>query len=74
MQLMNEHQWMVKNPKELEKHRGKWIAILNETVVMEGNSYLDVFSRIKEKYPKQMPLITYILNKDEEQMIAPISQ
>ena len=63
---------MVNNPKELEKHRGKWIAVLNEGVVLEGNSYLEVFSKIKEKYPKQTPLITYILNRDEEQMIASI--
>ena len=70
MQLLKEHQWMAKNPKELEKHRGKWIAILDGSVVMEGNSYLEVFSNMKGKYPKQMPLITYILNKDEEQMIA----
>jgi len=70
MQLLKEHQWMAKNPKELEKHRGKWIAILNGNIIAEGNSYLEVFSETKEKFPKQLPLITYVLNKDEEQMIA----
>lgn len=70
MGLLKEHQWLVSHPKELEKHRGIWIAVLDGKIIATGNNYEEVYNRSKKKYPDKYPLITYILKKEEEDLIA----
>ena len=33
MQLQEEHNWIVGHSRELEKHRGKWIAVTKTGIV-----------------------------------------
>ncbi len=73
VQLVREHEWMAKHPKELKIFEGKWIAILENNVIATGNSYLEVWNMVKEKYPDNLPLITYVLRPEETQMIANVS-
>jgi len=68
--LLQEHKWAVKHPEEIEKYRGKWIAVLDGKIISTGNNYEEVFAAVKKNIPQKYPLITYVLKKDDENFIA----
>ena len=68
--LLQEHNWLALHPKEIEKFRGKWVAVLGEKIIDTGGSYGEVFGRVKKFIPQKYPLITYILKKEEENFVA----
>lgn len=43
--------------EDMHKFSGKWIAILNKKVVASGENLKEMLREVKEKYPKQEPLI-----------------
>ncbi len=70
--LLQEHKWTVQHPEELEKYRGKWIAVMDSSVIAVGGSYKEVFGKIKQFIPQKYPLITYILKREEENLVADV--
>ena len=42
---------------DLGKYVGKWVGIVDNTVVSSGKSGKDVFAKVKEKYPESTPLL-----------------
>jgi len=43
--LIAAHEWCVGHPKELEKHPGKWVAVVDGKVVAAGNTYGIVYKK-----------------------------
>jgi hypothetical protein len=41
----------------LGQYVGKWVGIVNNTVVSSGKSGKEVFAEVKEKYPNNTPLL-----------------
>ena len=68
--LMEEHEWMIKNPSELQKYAGRWIAVLKNKVIAHGRTFSDAYSKSKKLAPDAIPLITYVLKKGEELLIV----
>ena len=42
---------------DLGKYVGKWVVIVNNTVVSSGKSGKEIFAEAKEKYPNKTPLL-----------------
>ncbi len=63
MQLQEEHKWIVEHSKELEKHRGKWIAVTKTGIVASSFSLKGVY----KKAPKA--LLFLVPRKGEENYI-----
>lgn len=63
MQFQEEHKWIVKHPEELEKHRGKWIAVNRTGIVASGIS----LRKVHRKAPNA--LFFLIPRKGEENYI-----
>jgi len=70
MTIQEEHKWLATHWKDLEPFSGKWVAVLNGGVVASGNSFEDVWKRVKTNNMEKAPLVTYIFKPGEEQLIA----
>lgn len=66
--MNNEHEWLLKHTQELEKYRGKWIAVSGSKIVSFGDVLHDVRKKAKELSKKE-PLIFKVPRKDEEAYI-----
>jgi hypothetical protein len=66
---MAQHEWCADHPGELEKHPGKWVAVVDEKIVAAGNTYTEVYREVRKKFPDKMPLITYVPRRGEELLI-----
>ena len=45
---------------DLSKHLGKWIAIIDEKVVAEGDNAKAVYDAAKHKFPDKVPFLTCV--------------
>ncbi len=45
---------------DLEKYSGKWIAILDNKVIVVGHSFKTVYEKASALYPNETPLFDYI--------------
>ncbi len=70
MTIQAEHNWLASHWNDLEPFSGKWVAVLNCSVVASGNNFLETWNAAKAKFPNELPLVTYIFRPGEEQMIA----
>lgn len=43
--------------EDISKYAGEWIAIVDNKVIVHGKSFKEVYEFVKEKYPKERPLI-----------------
>jgi len=59
-----EHKWVVRNSKELEKHRGEWIAIYKDKIIASNKNLGVVRKTVKNK-----ALFFLVPGKDEENYI-----
>ena len=50
-------EWMAKNPKEIFKHAGQYIAISNFQVVASGSSSTEVIRKVHQIDPNAKPRI-----------------
>lgn len=64
-----ELRWMSEHSKELGKHAGKWIAVLDNKILAKGNSISEIKKEIERMKIKKLPLITKIPRKGEEMSI-----
>jgi hypothetical protein len=61
-----DHEWIIEHEKELEeKHSGKYVAIVDETIVAVERTSLEADRKGREK-SKKIPLVTYVPKKGEE--------
>ncbi|MEK6894899.1 MAG: DUF5678 domain-containing protein [Nanoarchaeota archaeon] len=43
--------------EDLTKFAGKWIAVVDNKVVVSGESFKEIYTYVKTNYPRQRPLI-----------------
>ncbi len=49
--------------EELTKYSGEWIAVIDSKVVAHSKSFNELYSLVKENYPKKRPLIGKLPDK-----------
>ena len=64
VEFEEEHTWVVQNSKELEKHRGEWVAIYKNRLVASNKNLSVVRKAVKNK-----ALFFLVPRKDEENYI-----
>jgi hypothetical protein len=58
--MQEELKWFASFPRELEKFRGKHIALIGKRVVASGDNAIGVLEEAKKKYPKDNPVLAYV--------------
>jgi len=53
-------EWYISNPEELKKYTGRHVAIIDDQVIAVGDSAKEAYEIAKRKFPKEIPLLTYI--------------
>lgn len=53
-------EWFISNPEELKKYAGKHVAIIDDQVTAACDSAKEAYEMAKRKFPKEIPLLTYI--------------
>ena len=61
--MREELKWFTSLPQELKKFEGKHVALLGNKVVASGKSPKSVLEESRKKYPKKMPVLTFIPKK-----------
>ena len=67
--VQREYDWLVEHHKEAEKHAGRWIAILDGTIVADGKSFREAHRKATREHPNGVPLVLYVPKKNEELLI-----
>ena len=58
---MNEElTWFASFPKELEKFRGKHIALIGKKVVVSGDNAIKVLEMARNKFPAKNPILAFV--------------
>ena len=68
--LQAEHDWLVEHHMEAERHTGRFIAILDQSIVVVGKTYYEVYQIAMKQHPGKIPLIIYVPKKGEELLIV----
>jgi hypothetical protein len=64
-----EYDWLVEHHVEVEKHAGRWIAILDGKVAADGRSFREANTKAKKDHSNSVPLVIYVPRKGEELLI-----
>ncbi len=67
--LQREHEWLVDHHAEVEKHSGRWIAILEGRIIADGKSLEQARDKAKSEHGEKTPLFLYVPKKSEEFLI-----
>jgi len=65
MQFQEEHKWLVQHSNKLEKHRGKWIAIYKNKIVVSDEN----LQKVRKKTKNIAALFFLVPRKGEENYI-----
>ncbi len=57
-------EWMARNPQEIFKHAGRYIAVSNFQVVASGSTSTEVIRKVQKIDPNIMPRIMKVPPKD----------
>jgi len=57
--------WFVGTPKELERYKGKHIAIWEKKIVGFGDSAKEAYDRAKREHPTSNPTLAFIPEEEE---------
>ena len=60
-----ELSWLSAHKKEAESFSGKWIPVLDGTILASGDSVTNVMKQVRQKNMKRLPLVTKVPRKDE---------
>jgi hypothetical protein len=61
-----DDRWIVEHFSELvTKYAGKYVAVVNETLVAVGNSPTEVEVEAKKKYPRKMPSVLHVPREED---------
>ncbi len=50
--------------ENMEKFVGKWIAVLDNKIILSEDSFKKLYSKLQEKYPNKKPLIGKVPDKN----------
>jgi hypothetical protein len=59
--MESDYNWFA--TADLSEFSGKWVAILNKKVIASDENPRSLANEVKEKYPKEKPLLAKINNK-----------
>ncbi len=65
MQFQEEHKWLVQHSRELERHRGKWIAIYRNKLVASDKN----LENVRKRTEKTRALFFLVPRKGEENYV-----
>jgi len=60
--MSKNYEWYVK--ADVSKYAGKWIAIVDEKVIVEGEDAKKVYNEAKERFPQKKPSLAKVPTKD----------
>ena len=61
---MKEVEFFARFSPEVERYRGKHIAIVGNKVVASGDSAFSVWKTAKKKYPDKRPVLAFVPKKE----------
>ena len=50
--------------EDFSDYAGEWIAVINNKIVEHEASFKEIYDKIKQKYPKERPLIGKVPEKN----------
>ena len=59
---MNNYNFFMKT--NVDQYIGQWIAICHEKIICHGKDVKKVFQEVKQKCPKEKPLLTRVPEKE----------
>ncbi|MFH0775310.1 MAG: DUF5678 domain-containing protein [bacterium] len=60
--MSRNYEWYIKT--DTNEYAGKWIAIVNQKIVVAGEDAKKVYQQAKENYPKEKPSLAKVPTKD----------
>ena len=58
--MQEELKWFATALKELDRFRGKHIAIIKNEVVASGSNAINVLKQAKKEYPNEKPVLAFV--------------
>ena len=59
--VYSDYEWFLR--EDLSRYSGKWVAIINRSVVGSDNDFHKLLQETRKKYPRGKPLITKVRTK-----------
>jgi hypothetical protein len=60
--MSKNYEWYIET--DASKYAGKWIAIVDQKVIVEGEDAKRVYNEAKEKFPQKKPSLAKVPMKD----------
>ena len=60
--MIDDFDYASNNPKETEKHAGKWIIVYNNKIVASDKDLLEIYPKFHKDNPKAVPLVLKVLD------------
>ena len=65
-----EDEWFSQHSEELfEKYSGKYVGIVERTIVIADEDFGKVFRKLTKEYPEKIPRISYLPREDELELL-----
>ncbi|OGX07130.1 MAG: hypothetical protein A2Z88_00115 [Omnitrophica WOR_2 bacterium GWA2_47_8] len=61
---MKEIDFFAKFSPDMEKHRGRHIAIIGDRIVASGSSAYSVWKLAKKRHPSERPVLAFVPKKE----------
>jgi hypothetical protein len=58
---LSSYEWFLRN--DFSRYSGKWIALIDKSVVASGEDAAGVLKEVNRKYPGKRPFLTKIRSK-----------
>ena len=58
--MQEEIKWFATALKELDKFRGKHIAIIKNKIVASGGNTINVLDKARKEYPNENPVLAFV--------------
>ena len=55
-----ELKWFASSVNELDRFRGKHIAIIGKRIIASGNKAINVLEKARKKYPKKKVVLAFV--------------
>jgi len=58
--MQEELKWFASALKDLDKFRGKHIAIIKTKIVASGSNAINVLEKARKQYPNEKPVLAFV--------------